>query len=150
MKRHRMSCTSPPNRWWLIGSLLLTMSMPSLIASTLVTQWEGMAANGASSKPADTSGGAGPSGIIQTADKHIAYYTKTGVLIWGPVDSATFLASLGPAPTFDWNAIYDAGSGRFYVTMPGETAAQGFYYIAVSKSSDPRTSGSQDWYFYQI
>ena len=109
-----------------------------------------MAANGSSSKPADTSGGAGPSGIIQTADKHIAYYTKAGILIWGPVDSATFLASLGASPTFDWTAIYDATSGRFYVTMPGETASQGFYYVAVSKNSNPQTSGTQDWYFYQI
>src|SRR6267143_701557 len=99
MKRNRMSCTSPPNRWWLLGILLINTSMLSVIASTLVTQWEGMAANGASSKPADMSGGAGPSGIIQTADRHIAYYTKAGVLIWGPVDSATFLASLGAVPT---------------------------------------------------
>ena len=121
-----------------------------MIASTLVTQWEGMAANATSSKPADTSGGAGPSGILQTADKHVAYYTKAGALIWGPVDSDSFLASLDAAPTFDWNAIYDAASGRFYVTMPGGTASSSFYYIAVSKSSDPRTSGSQDWFFYEI
>jgi len=121
-----------------------------MIASTLVTQWEGMAANATSSNPADTSGGAGPSGILQTAGRHVAYYTKAGVLIWGPVDSATFLASLSAAPTFDWNVIYDAASGRFYVTMPGKTASQSFYYVAVSKSSDPRTSSSQDWYFYEI
>src|SRR6476659_7604228 len=121
MKRNRMDCIPPPDYWWFLGILLLNTWMPSMIASTLVTQWEGMAANGTSSKPADTSGSAGPSGIIQTADKHIAYYTKAGVLIWGPVDSATFLASLSAAPTFDWNVIYDAASGRFYVTMPGKT-----------------------------
>ena len=149
MKRNVTSCTSPPNRWWFLGILLLN-TMPSMIASTLVTQWEGMAANATSSNPADTSGGAGPSGILQTAGRHVAYYTKAGVLIWGPVDSATFLASVDAAPTFDWNAIYDAASGRFYVTMPGGTASSSFYYIAVSKSSDPRTSGSQDWFFYEI
>jgi len=150
MKRNRMSSTSSLNRWWFLSLLLLATSMPSITASTLVTQWEGMAANGSSSKPADTSGGAGPSGIIQTADKHIAYYTKAGALIWGPVDSATFLASLGDAVTFDWTAIYDATSGRFYVTLPGKTASQSFYYVAVSKTSNPLTSGSQDWYFYEI
>ena len=146
-----MSCSPLRTRWRFFGALLLlVVSVPSLIASSLVTQWEGMAANGTSSRPADTSGGAGPSGIIQTADTHIAYYTKAGVLIWGPVDSATFLTSLGPVPTFDWNVIYDTSSGRFYVTLPGTTASQSFYYVAVSKSSDPQTSGSQDWYFYEI
>jgi hypothetical protein len=34
--------------------------------------------------------------------------------------------------------------------MPGATPSAGFYYVAVSKNSDPRTSGSQDWYFYEI
>jgi len=83
----------------------------------------------------------------------IAYFTKAGTFIWAPVNLATFWSSVGNTGQgmADPKVIFDSGSGRFYVIMQENTAAsQSFLNVAVSKSSDPATSGASDWYFYRF
>ena len=50
----------------------------------------------------------------------------------------------------DPRAIYDQYSGRFFVILQENTGSQFWFDIAVSKNSDPRTSGTTDWDFYRL
>jgi hypothetical protein len=113
-------------------------------------QWEGLSKASSGDTPPDPHGAAGPMGVIQTVNTLIAYYTKAGSLIWGPVDMGTFWASVGYTGTgSDPKALYDPASGRFYVILH-ENISRGFLQVAVSKSSHPVSSGSGDWYFYRF
>ena len=119
-------------------------------ASSIPGQFEGMFQT-SSIRPPDPHGAAGPSGIIATVNLRVSYYNKSGAAIWGPVDFSTFFTSVGTASgTSDPRAIYDVGSGRFYVILQDSTATQGFFNVAVSKSSNPTTSSTADWFFYRF
>src|SRR5439155_21026783 len=52
----------------------------------------------------------------------------------------------------DVKCVYDLQSGRFYVVGSEYKYQPDNYYtvIAVSKTSDPTTSGTSSWYFYRV
>ena len=64
-----------------------------------------------------------------------------------PVNLATFWSSVGNtgANLSDPKALYDPANGRFYVIMQEATSSQGFLNVAVSKNSNPASSGTSDW-----
>jgi len=106
-------------------------------------------------EPPDPHGAAGPGGIIQTVNLRIAYWSKSGAAIWGPTALSSFWSSVGVVANnllSDPRALYDRGSGRFYVTMQEAdlTAQKSYLNIAVSKNSDPASNSSADWFFYRI
>src|SRR5947209_10120086 len=119
--------------------------------ATLGTQFEGMFQT-SSIRPPDPHGFVGPSGIIQTVNLRIAYYTKAGALIWGPTALSTFWAGVGNTGSgnSDPRVTYDRGSGRFYVIMQENLAASSFINVAVSKTSNPLSSTAADWWFYRL
>ena len=142
-------------RYFKRGALLALLALAashglSWAQSTLTTQWPGLPSR---AQPPDPQAAAGPAGLIQTVNFAIAYFTKAGTFIWGPVNLTTFWSSAGNTGQgmADPKVIFDSGSGRFYVIMQENTAAsQSFLNVAVSKSSDPATSGASDWYFYRF
>jgi hypothetical protein len=137
------------------ASLGLDQRSPYSPNSTIQRSWEGMFQVG-TIRPPDPHGAAGPSGIIATVNLRIAYYNKTGVLQWGPVTlsgASGFWGGVGNTGSgnSDPRALYDPASGRFFVIMQEATTAnQSFLNLAVSKNSNPTTSGTADWYFYRL
>lgn len=130
-------------------------SSPLSPTATIVQSWEGMAQTG-TIRPPDPHGAAGPNGIIATVNLRIAYYSKTGSLVWGPVSlsgGAGFWGGVGNlgSGNSDPRALYDPATGRFFVIMQENTTLnQAFLNLAVSKNSNPATSGSADWHFYRL
>ncbi|MBI3413986.1 MAG: HYR domain-containing protein, partial [Verrucomicrobia bacterium] len=119
-------------------------------ASTIPGQFEGMFQT-SSIRPPDPHGAAGPSGIIQTVNLRVAYYDRTGAAIWGPLSFVSFFTSVGTASGIsDPRAIYDVGSGRFYVILQDSTSTLGFFNVAVSKTSNPVSGTTADWFFYRF
>ena len=156
-----MQTPNSPNRWLrhslvclrgIAGLLLVSVSMVYQhgYAQTL-SSWAGMAQPpGGTIRPPDPHGAAGPNGIIQVVNLRVAYWNKAGTLIWGPVALNTFLGS-GTVGIADPRAVYDPGSGRFYVIMQENPNASGsFCRVAVSRNSNPTTSTATSWYFYNI
>ena len=103
-------------------------------------------------RPPDPHGAAGPKGIIATVNLRITYFAKSGAAIWGPVNLGTFWSSVTNTGNglSDPRAIYDPGSGRFYVIMQENLTSQSFLNVAVSRNSNPTNSGASDWYFYRL
>ncbi|MBI5709673.1 MAG: hypothetical protein HZC42_05105 [Candidatus Eisenbacteria bacterium] len=102
--------------------------------------------------PPDPHGAAGPRGIIATVNRNISCYDKPGNPIWPTLDFQVFLAPLGPAEgsMVDPRAAYDPGTGRFYVIEAEYNDTDTYLDIAVSKSSNPTSSGPSDWFFYRV
>jgi len=134
---------------------LLTISFSAAFGSSIVTQWEGLSQRVQLTgipNPPDPGGAAGPAGVIQTTRTGVSYYTKSGGLIWRFLNVVNFFASVGAAGGFDARSIYDASSGHFYIAMAENvsSAAGSFLNLAVSKSANPLSGTSADWYFYRI
>jgi uncharacterized repeat protein (TIGR01451 family) len=106
-------------------------------------------------EPPDSSGAAGPNGILASVNERIAYFDKTGSYIWGPIDHPVFFAP-GGGVTSDFlgdpHTLYDPVTGHFYTVVLEINFAsnQSHFNIAVSKTSNPTTSGTADWYFYRF
>jgi len=125
---------------------------PSTRLSLVSSSWDGMASD-FSTEPPDPHGAAGPVGIIQVINTRIAYFDKFGVQIWGPVPLDGMFASVGNSNfSFDPRALYDPGSGRFYVVVIEQDTSneESYLNIAVSKTSDPRSSSAADWFLYRF
>src|SRR5574341_25962 len=60
-------------------------------AHTSLNSWPGMARICACTPP-DPHGAVGPNGILQTVNTHISYYSKSGTVIWGPINLMNFWA----------------------------------------------------------
>ena len=85
--------------------------------TTVLTSWPGMFQT-SSIRPPDPHGAAGPNGIIQVVNVRIAYWDKSGSLIWGPVALDGMFAGVGNQYfSFDPRALFDPQSGRFYVVL---------------------------------
>src|SRR5207245_1860377 len=85
--------------------------------TAISTSWEGLHSDFLW-EPPDTHGAAGPNGIIEVVNVRIAYFDKSGNLLWtAPLDGPNgMFASAGDnAFTFDPHATNDPQSGRFYV-----------------------------------
>src|ERR1700730_9721638 len=102
--------------------------------------------------PPDPHGAPGPNGVIAVANLRISYYSRTGTSVWGPVFFSTFMSSAGNTGLglSDPRAIYDQYTGRFFVILQENPNSKFWFDIAVSKNSDPRTSGASDWNFYRL
>ena len=116
--------------------------------------WEGMSSD-FTLEPPDPCGAAGPDGILQTVNLRVEYWNKNGTRIWGPVADATFWASAGINGgnlLSDPHTLFDRASGRFYTVLleVDESANKSYLNVAVSKTSNPISSGTSDWYFYRI
>ena len=104
-------------------------------------------------EPPDPHGAAGPNGIIQVVNVRIAYWNKTGSLIWGPMPLDGMFSSVGNTNfSFDPKALYDTASGHFYVVLiEQDTANQKSYMnVAVSKGPNPASNTPNDWFLYRI
>jgi hypothetical protein len=123
--------------------------------SAILSQWPGMSDQDDVLTP-DPHGAAGPRGVIATVNLSIAYYSKSGAFIWGPVNMQAFWAGVGNTGIgiSDPKAVFDPASGRFFVilreTITTATTSNSFLNLAVSRSQHPVTSGTSDWYFYRF
>ncbi|MEO8426720.1 MAG: thrombospondin type 3 repeat-containing protein [Verrucomicrobiota bacterium] len=129
----------------------LWFSLVPAHGSAVLAGWEGLSFG--STRPADMQVAAGTNGVIQTVKLRIAYFDKSGAPIWGEVGLAShFFSSVGATTGADAVVMYDPSVGRFYVIMQESPASgnQGFLDLAVSKTSNPTSSGTSDWYFYRF
>ena len=102
-------------------------------------------------RPPDPHGAAGSNGIIATVNLRVAYFNKTGGLIWGPVSFTTFFSPVGnTGANTDPRAIYDPVAARFYIVLLENSTSQSFVNLAVSKNPNPLSSGTSDWFFYRV
>jgi uncharacterized repeat protein (TIGR01451 family) len=120
--------------------------------SLVNASWGGMASDLAI-EPPDPHGAAGPAGVVQVVNTRAAYWDKTGRNIWGPIDLNAMLASAGAQfMATDPRALYDPVAQRFYFVYIEIDFAGSHSWInlAMSKSSDPRSSTTNDWSFFRI
>src|SRR6266850_133701 len=122
--------------------------------TSVAAGWEGIPSD-FTLEPPDPSGAAGPNGILATVNLRIAYYDKIGNPIWGPIDHATFFSSVGINGNnllSDPHTLYDAVAGRFYTILQEADlgASKSYLNLAVSKTSNPLTATTADWFFYRI
>ena len=114
-------------------------------AATVALQWPGR--TNATFAQLDPHGAAGPQGILEVANWTVAYYTKAGVQLWATNQKQFFV----PESAGDCKAIYDPASQRFFAiaqsTNSGPNSAL-FSLVAVSRSSNPVSGGTNDWRFY--
>jgi hypothetical protein len=118
---------------------------------TLINSWEGIRGPTVGVPP-DPHGAPGPNGVIDTVNLNISYFTKSGSVIWGPValPGVFYPANTGVGfQNSDPVAVFDQGSRRFFVVMQEDHNSHLWINIAVSKNSDPRSSGSADWVTYR-
>jgi len=128
-------------------------SSPSPL-TTVATSWAGIPTD-FTLEPPDPSGAAGPNGILQTVNLRVAYSDKNGTDLWGPIDHAAFFSSDGINGNnllSDPHTLFDPVSGHFYTVLleVDDAASKSYLNIAVSKTANPVTSGTADWYFYRI
>ena len=144
-----------------LGPLLLAAALVSsvrpLAGQSIVQSWEGMreAVNipaGYRPVPPDPHGAPGPAGVLATVNLAISYYSKSGAVRWGPVAFTNFfVANAGVTnQNADPRAIFDAYSRRFFVIMQENHNSTFWLDVAVSKNSDPQSSGATDWATYRL
>ena len=132
-----------------------TSGLPSVgPAPSLYVKWTGASGGGcggAAQNPPDPHGAAGPSGLIATVNRSVSYYGRDGSSRWS-IASGDFMSPSGATGLIvDAKCLYDAQSGRFYVVGSENYLHSGYYtVIAVSRASDPITSGTASWYFYRL
>lgn len=133
------------------GAILLAALGTSAFAQTILQGWEGIAGP-TGSVPPDPHGAAGPNGNIATVNLQISYYTKTGVLNWGPITLQSFWSSVSNSGdgNSDPKVIFDAASRRFFVILQENTGSRFWLNVAVSRTADPKTNGTADWIFYRL
>ena len=102
--------------------------------------------------PPDPHGSVGPNGIIQVINVRIVYWSKSGKQIWAPKSFTQFFPWAANAFQSDPRCLYDPVAQRFYVVILDIdfNTLHSYIDLAVSKSSNPATSTSADWYFYRI
>lgn len=121
----------------------------------IVQSWEGIRGpdpSGSVGPPPDPHGAPGPDGVLATANLAISYFTKAGTLMWGPTNLPAFFT--GNTGTGNQNAdprvLFDQGSRRFFVIMQEDHNSRLWLNVAVSRNSDPRSSGAGDWIIYRF
>ncbi len=125
---------------------------PAFGQGTLVNNWEGIR-NPGDGNPPDPHGAPGPNGVLATVNLRISYYTKAGSLVWGPValPAVFFPGNTGITnQNSDPAVVFDHGSRRFFVIMQEDHNSRLWINVAVSRNSDPRTSGAADWVTYRV
>lgn len=145
---------SPPFwRWLSVVSLAAALGIVSASGQSIVQSWEGIRGPSPGiGPPPDPHGAPGPAGVLATVNLRISYYTKTGGTIWGPTSLLTFFT--GNTGVGNQNAdprvLFDPDSRRFFVIMQEDHNSRFWLNVAVSRNSDPRTSGAADWIVYRF
>jgi len=137
------------------------------VTSDPVTSWEAYGANWATGaaygglslggQAADAQLSVSTTHVIVTARDSIAFYTKSGLKVFGVAEGKSFFTSngipdLGPSwGIFDMRTVYDSYRDRFFISGlyqgddgSGNTGSE--LVIAISKSTDP-TAGFWTYYF---
>lgn len=133
------------------AAAFLVVLSPTGSAQTILQGWEGIAGP-TGSVPPDPHGAAGPNGNVAAVNLRISYYTKAGVLSWGPVTLQNFWSTVSNSGNgnSDPKVIFDGATRRFFVIMQENTGSRLWLNVAVSRTADPRTSGTGDWIFYRF
>ncbi len=108
--------------------------------------------------PPDPVIAAGPSNLVLATNGSVTIRDKTGALI-ASTSLETFFSSVsavGENLVFDPRVLFDMGSARFFLSATGQIdnprcslgTCVSHFFLAVSKSSSPTTTGSSDWYLY--
>lgn len=105
--------------------------------------------------PPDTQGGAGPNSYVETTNATVAMYGKSSGTTLGQDSLPDFFFTQGGLKNIgglgDAFSAYDSLAGRFIVgDIDIDFAGNNALVLAVSKSSNPTTLTSSDWYFYEI
>lgn len=131
-------------------ALALTVAIPA-DAQSITQSWEGVAGP-TGSVPPDPHGAPGPEGVLAVVNLQIAYYSKTGALVWGPTGFQTFWTSVGNTGNglADPKAIFDHDSRRFYVILQENNGSRFWLNVAVSKNANPQSNTATDWLFYRL
>ncbi len=136
----------------------LTHSGPA--APSLVTSFSGISYTGFF--PPDPNLAAGQSSLVLVTNGSITIKSKSGSTVASASLSSFFSAILTSTESpFDPKVVYDTGSGRFFVaavarvrntscTTSGVNRCIAHFFLAVSKSSNPTTTGSSSWFFYSF
>ena len=132
------------------------------VTSDPVTSWEAYGANWATGaaygglslggQAADAQLSVSTTHVVVTARDAIAFYTKSGLKVFGVSEGKSFFTSngipdLGPSwGVFDMRTVYDSYRDRFFISglYEGDTGSE--LVIAISKSTDP-TAGFWTYYF---
>jgi len=130
-------------------------SEPTPSAPVLTTSFNGI--NYTGSFPPDPVMAAGPTNLVLSTNGSVTIRDKTGTL----VASTSLLAFFGSVRasgenTFDPRVLFDTGSNRFFLAAVGRIAnttctagtCVSHFFLAVSKTAAPTTTGSGDWFFY--
>ena len=137
--------------WLTIASLLCMLDKDLANAQSIVQSWPGMA-DTTGIVPPDPHGAPGPDGVLATVNLQVSYFSKSGARIWGPTNLTTFFT--GNTGTGNQNSdprvVFDAGSRRFFVIMQENHNSTFWLNVAVSRNSDPRSSGAADWIIYRF
>ena len=121
----------------------------------LVTSFTGIGYTGF--LPPDPVVAAGPTNLVLVTNGSVTIKDKAGALV-ASTSLGAFFFSVRAAneDTFDPRVVFDTGSNRFFLSAAGQidnpscTAGTcvSHFFLAVSKTSSPATTGSGDWYFY--
>lgn len=105
--------------------------------------------------PPDTQMAVGPSSVITGVNTAFMIQSKTGEVIAGPTEGSTFFASvIQPDQSYrgDPQVVYDSIANRFYLAgfeLSGDRT-HGSFDLAVSKTSNPTSLTTADWYLYRF
>ena len=142
-------------RLWLWLSVVSVTSLLAIIPAhgqSIVQSWEGIQKQARDTDPPDPHGAPGPAGVIAVVNWEISYYTKSGSIVWGPTNLPSFFVGNTGAgnQNADPRAIFDHASRRFFVIMQENHNSRFWLNVAVSRNSDPRSSGAGDWIIYRF
>ena len=145
--------------WRWVAAICIAISIVTAFPAagqSVVQSWEGIRGpdpSGLAGAPPDPHGAPGPNGVITTVNLSISYYTKAGAVIWGPValPGTFFPGNTGVGnQNSDPAVVFDHASRRFFVIMQEDHNSRLWINVAVSRNSDPRTSGPADWVTYRV
>jgi hypothetical protein len=130
-------------------------SEPQPSAPPLITNFNGIDYTG--SIPPDPVIAAGPASLVLVTNGSVTIRDKTGTLVVSTSLGAFFGAvRVTGENTFDPRVVFDTESNRFFLAAVGRIAnttctaglCVSHFFLAISKTSSPATTGSSDWFFY--
>ncbi len=167
---HELLPTRPRWRLWLAllgGVVGLSVASAN---SVILQQFQGISYGGdaagfTTTDPPDTHGAVGPSGILASVNSCLAYFPKDAAAganrapLWraslmntrsSPVSFFAALPGFQNGHVADPKVVYDTtAGGRFFVIQQETTATQSFLHIGVSKTNNPRSETTADWFLYR-
>ncbi|KAG7348665.1 PKD domain containing protein [Nitzschia inconspicua] len=100
--------------------------------------------------PSSSNGAAGPFSLIGVVNRAIQGQTRDGSTLFGPILFTDMFGERVSRPAFP-KIIYDVHQERFVLVMVSHRASPlARIVMAVSKSNNPTSSTSADWWFHTI